>query len=168
MPKVKRKISLIISILFWSLLAASLFIIIIRLFPNLGLSVPFRSFIVQSGSMEPSIMTGDLLLVMPQPSYQLNDVVTFHDEQDRIVTHRIREIQPNNNSILFVTKGDANRAVDAQIIPPSAIIGKVVLTLPKLGFVADFSRSTLGVIVFIVIPGTIIVSDEFRVLFKKE
>lgn len=113
-------------------------------------------------------MTGDLLVVMPQSSYSQNDVVTFMGDEQRIVTHRIREVQPGGNSSLFVTQGDANRSVDAAIIRPEAVIGKVVLTLPKLGFVANFSRSPLGIVLMIVIPATLIVNDELRTLMRKK
>lgn len=113
-------------------------------------------------------MTGDLLVVVPQSEYHQNEVVTFSSDDKRIVTHRIREVQSNGASALFVTQGDANRSVDAAIIHPDAIIGKVVLTLPKAGFLANFSRSPLGVVLMIVIPATLIINDEVRGLFSKK
>lgn len=167
MKNIQQKTFQVLSVIFWSLLVAVVLLLVLKFFPVFGMSIPFRSFIVQSGSMEPSIMTGDMLLVLPQDGYQLNDVITFTDEQKRVVTHRIREVQPGGDSVLFVTQGDANRATDAQIIQPTAVIGRVVLTIPKLGFAANFSQSTMGVVLFVVIPATIIIYDESRTLFRK-
>ena len=56
----------------------------------------YRSFIVQSGSMEPSIMIGDIIIVRSETQYSLNDVVTFTNSAGLVVTHRIVEIQKEN------------------------------------------------------------------------
>lgn len=120
----------------------------------------FRTYVVQSGSMEPSIMTGDIIAIMPQPQYVKSDVITFHGAEDRIITHRITETKQTAETTTFITKGDANRETDTEIVPLERIIGKVVLVIPKLGYFVTFGKSFYGIILLVVVPTAIIVADE--------
>lgn len=123
----------------------------------------YKSFLVQSGSMEPAIMTGDIILIHNQTSYLLNDVVTFRDEENRTVTHRLVEIPKDKSTGSFSTKGDANRSQDAAQINQDQIIGKVVFVIPKLGYLVAFSKSLPGLIILIMIPALMFLLDQ---LFK--
>ncbi|MFA6518999.1 MAG: signal peptidase I [Candidatus Shapirobacteria bacterium] len=126
-----------------------------------------KPYIVQSGSMEPTINTGDIIIVAPQSKYYRNQVITFKDSEERVVTHRI--VGDNQNSDgPFTTKGDANQTTDEEEITPAKIIGKVVFTLPKLGYVVAYSRTPTGLIILIIVPMTIIAYDEIRKIFKKQ
>ena len=127
----------------------------------------YRSFLVQSGSMEPSIMTGDIIVIQNRigssiNKYSINDVVTFTNSDNRIVTHRIVEIK-NGDETQYLTKGDANRSEDEATIIDSQIIGKVVLVIPKLGFLVAYTKTLWGLIILVLIPATIYILDE---LFK--
>ena len=102
-------------------------------------------------------MTGDIIIIKSSPQYLKNDVVTFEDHQQRRVTHRIVDIQNNNH---FVTKGDANRSTDIENITSKQILGKVFLIIPRLGYLVSFSKSSVGFLVFIVIPGILIITSE--------
>lgn len=130
--------------------------IVLSNFPILG----FRSFLVQSGSMEPSIMTGDIVLIQRQQTYLKNDVVTFRDKDERIVTHRITDIVQEEGELPITTKGDANRSEDADRIGEDQIIGKVVLVIPKLGFLVTFGKSLPGLIILALIPVALFIADE--------
>ncbi len=123
----------------------------------------YRFFLVQSGSMEPTIMTGDVIIVKGQSDYAARQVITFKDSSDRIVTHRIVDVKNG----IFITKGDANRTTDNGNIQINQIIGKLVYILPKLGFMVIFSKSIPGVIIFIVIPGIYIIVSEILKSAKK-
>lgn len=120
----------------------------------------FRTFVVQSGSMEPSIMTGDIIIIVPQLAYTISDVITFKGSEDRVITHRIIKEESTAEEILFVTKGDANRETDTEVVPLERIVGKVILVVPKLGYFVTFGKSLYGIIALIVIPAAIIVADE--------
>ena len=50
----------------------------------------YKSFVIVSGSMEPTIMTGDAILVkeVPQSEIKENDIISF-SQGEMIVTHRI-------------------------------------------------------------------------------
>ncbi len=120
----------------------------------------YRSYLVQSGSMEPAIMTGDIIVINSQNVYAINDVVTFRDEENRIVTHRLIESTEKDGNPAFATKGDANRSQDFETINYGQILGKVVLVVPKLGYLVAFSKTMPGLIILILIPAFMFVLDE--------
>ena len=120
---------------------------------------PVKAYLVQSGSMEPSIMTGDIVVVKQEQMYLNNQVVTFTDSSKRVVTHRIIEKKKDGS---FVTKGDANRSEDRETIKMNNIIGSVVLTIPKLGFLVAFLKTSLGMILLIILPALYLVFSEVK------
>jgi len=153
-----------LTLIFWIALTVGVLLIVFRILVSMGMKPPVRSYVVQSGSMEPSIMTGDVILIRDQPSYDISDVVTFHDEKKRVVTHRIVEKSGDGAQTAFLTKGDANRSIDIEQIPATAIMGKVTMSIPKLGFAVNFAKSTLGIILLVIVPATIIIYDELSII----
>lgn len=121
--------------------------------------------IVKSGSMEPTIMTGSIVLVVPQSSYAVGDIVTFGEDTARQIptTHRIIATTPSG----FQTKGDANEEADPQPIRDRDIIGRVVFWAPYAGYVLDFARQPIGFTAMIGIPAAVIVLDELFKIFAE-
>ncbi len=75
-----------------------------------------KPLIVISGSMEPGIMTGDLLIATKADASELEvgDVVSLPSElTDKLVTHRIVEIVAGGDEYLVTMKGDNNEFEDA-------------------------------------------------------
>lgn len=75
-----------------------------------------KPLIVISGSMEPEIMTGDLLIATKTPVADLGvgDVVSLPSElTSHLVTHRIVAIEASGEGALITMKGDANEFEDA-------------------------------------------------------
>jgi len=125
--------------------------------------------IVQSGSMEPAIATGALVLVQAQGEYAVNDVVTYRDAAASGIptTHRIIEQGLQRGELVYTTKGDANEAADPQPLTSDEIIGKVQFDVPYLGYILDFARQPLGFVLLIVLPGLLIVFEEASTLWKE-
>jgi len=163
----KKTLNIIVGIFSWILIGSFVVILGMTLLSNLNLLQGYRSFLVQSGSMEPSIMIGDVVITTKTRQYNQNDVVTFRDNDGRTVTHRVIEIEETNYAPLLVTKGDANDTKDRHKINTDQILGKVSLVIPKLGFVIAFSRTPIGLLVLVIIPGGIIAADEIKNIFKK-
>ncbi len=86
-------------------------------------------FIVETGSMEPTINKGELIVVSERKNYKVGDIVTILDNEKYIFTHRIVEIIGDN----VVTKGDSNDLRD-EIVSNRNIIGKVIIHSKILGF----------------------------------
>jgi signal peptidase len=119
--------------------------------------------IVRSGSMEPSISTGSLVVIRPSASYEVGDVITFGEDTGTAIptTHRIVERRGTS----YVTKGDANEEVDPREIAHSAVIGKVLIDVPFAGYILDFARQPLGFVLLIGLPALIIIFDELAAIW---
>lgn len=84
---------------------------------------------VVSGSMEPTIHVGDLILIDTKDSvYHVNDIVTFKDVNGDFVTHRILHIEEGE----MVTKGDNNNTEDSAMSTKD-IVGKYLFRIPNAG-----------------------------------
>ena len=148
-------------------MAVIVFVIIFSFGSNTNIIGGYKSFLIQSGSMEPSIMTGDIIVIHQIDQYIKNDVITFQNEESRIITHRIVEITNKGRDKFFVTKGDANRSEDEGVVSPSNILGKVIYVIPKLGFLVAFSKSLPGLIMLIAIPAlALIISEVLKIVHK--
>ena len=89
-----------------------------------------RGFLViVTESMSPTIESGDFIVISKQDEYKEGDIVTYLDEADMIVTHRIVEI----NDSTFIAKGDNNNIEDNKTEIKN-IYGKVILKSSVIGF----------------------------------
>ncbi|MCL5411651.1 MAG: signal peptidase I [Patescibacteria group bacterium] len=125
------------------------------------LAIPggYKFFTVMSGSMEPQIKTGSMVVDKEEGSYRTGDVVTFKIRGGKdTVTHRVVETSSERTS--YEVKGDANNAPDSEPVIKSNVIGKVILSIPYLGYLIAFARTMPGLIIFVVIPTTIIIYTE--------
>ena len=151
----------------WLFLAALGALIVFTIASNTEVFGGYKSYLVQSGSMEPAIMTGDIIVIRKQGSYAKNDVITFTAEEKGIVTHRVVNILEEKNTTFFNTKGDANRTDDSGNTSIEHVIGKVVFVVPKLGFFVGFAQSLPGLIALILIPAVVLVFDELVKIVKE-
>jgi signal peptidase len=104
-----------------------------------------RPLAVLSGSMEPTLGTGDISVVrsIAPLDARPGDVVTFRDpsNSDRLITHRVRTMRAEGGAVVFVTKGDANDGSERWRVPASGEIGRVLYRIPELGWALMFARS---------------------------
>ena len=100
----------------------------------------YGASVVLSGSMEPELSVGDLLIVREEQAYAEGDIVVYQSGRMAVV-HRIVEIGDD----YVITRGDANTASDAPI-SPDAIKGRVIRILPLVGYPVWALKSPLGVI----------------------
>jgi signal peptidase I len=126
----------------------------------------YESYVVYSGSMEPTIHVGDIAVVGPVKADKLmpGDIITFRTPQDpdTIVTHRLQNVDATGGHLSFQTKGDANDTPDQVSVDQNALLGKVVYSLPGLGFLVEFSKSIEGKVLMIVVPGVLLGLDYLR------
>lgn len=124
-----------------------------------------RPLVVRSGSMEPTIATGSMVLVraIPASEIRVGDVVAV-DRPDRTrVTHRVVTVVPQGETALLTLKGDANEDNDPQpLVVDDA--GELVLTLPSIGRVSAFLASAKGGFVL----GVLVTSVALPVLRRRE
>ena len=110
-----------------------------------------QPYVVESGSMEPTIKTGSVCFINKKAEYdkmQVGDIIAFKINTGASVTHRIESITESG----FETKGDANSAVDSVITTQDNFIGKNIFSIPNIGFIVKSLQTPSGKIVL----GTII------------
>lgn len=99
--------------------------------------LPIAPSAVVTGSMEPDIEPGDLVVIDKTAcaSLAVGDVIQF--KRDGVaVLHRIAEItQSEDEQIVFITKGDANNAPDSQPVSTDDVIGRYLFRIPKVGYI---------------------------------
>lgn len=129
----------------------------------------YKPFIVLSGSMESSILKGDLVIVkITDPTtLEVDDIIAFRDEQDTVTTHRIIEIVTNDGVPYFVTKGDNNDSQDQNLVAYEDVEGIYQLRIPKVGNIF-MSLSEPTTIIIIVLGITVIFGLGFYTSMKKE
>ncbi|NIA11854.1 MAG: signal peptidase I, partial [Nitrospiraceae bacterium] len=123
--------------------------------------------IVLSGSMNPLMQPGDMVVVrtMPPEDVRVGDVITFHDPagtENVIVTHRAIGIEEEDGIINIHTKGDANEDADPFTVTSNDVIGEMVFVLPYLGYAVDRAKGKLTFILLVILPSLLIVADELR------
>ncbi len=166
MPRSKRSSSVLKRVLQWlatlCLVSIILLSVTILVAPHFG----WRFDSVYSGSMEPAIHVGGMVVVrqVDPSAIREGDVITFVSrvKADSFVTHRIVEVTENEGSLLFCTKGDANDAPDEELVRASDVVGRVWLSVPYAGYVAEFLQRPLGFGLVIGIPALVIVLIEIR------
>ena len=120
----------------------------------------FSVFQVQTGSMEPEIPVGGIVIVhkTKPSSLKVGDVISFYSNDmtisGQINTHRIVEIKDSDSGEkIFLTKGDANDSVDTAAVFEVDLIGKVILNVGTVGSSAlDVLRNPKIIFIFIVLP----------------
>jgi signal peptidase I len=107
---------------------------------------------VMSGSMSPTIKTGDMVLLkhLDRP-IRVHDVIAVNVPDAArsrygyppVVIHRVVKIAPNGD---ITTKGDARKMPDPFTVTASSVSARVVATIPAGGHVIAFFTSTLGLV----------------------
>jgi signal peptidase len=154
---VKKTWAIVIDVILGLVIVFSVLIILSSL--NIG---GRQMFVVKSGSMEPKIKTGSVVFDTKKNDYKVNDVITFKvkDSKDT-TTQRLHEVKiDHKKQTFYVTKGDANDAPDGELVLKANVVGKVQFSFPYLGYLVAFIKTLPGLIIFVVIPATIIIYEE--------
>lgn len=144
-----------------------LFLVGLALFVSiLPIKGNFRILSVTSGSMEPTIHTGSLIVVRPVDEYKPGDIITFRStdssEEKSNTTHRIISMQEPDGFKEYETKGDANEVADTDKVKPSRIIGKHLFSVRYLGYALMYIKTVPGLLILIIMPATIIIYEEIK------
>lgn len=113
----------------------------------------YKPFIVLSGSMEPAIHAGDLIITrVTEPEHIAEgDIIAFRADKNVIVTHRVTDVQ-TGEGLTFLTKGDANTGADARAVGAGEMEGIYLCRLAGVGNFAMFLQTPLGMLLFVITP----------------
>ena len=132
------------------------------------------AYTIVSPSMVPNINVLDVIIttrVSDPAKIKVGDVITFNSTDYRssgvTVTHRVKKVEKTSDGkYLFTTKGDANNTEDATRQPFSSIYGKVLLRLPKLGYIQYILSTVLGWLLLIIVPTVLIIGADIIKIIK--
>ena len=111
---------------------------------QLPMPLGFGMAVVVSGSMEPELSVNDVVIVCPQSSYEVGDVVVFQTESS-LVVHRIIEKLDGD---MILTQGDANNGADDPISIKN-VKGKMMFSIPFVGALVSIFKSFFGTLLIL-------------------
>lgn len=113
----------------------------------------FRPYIVLSGSMEPNLQVGDIVVSkqVSKEQVEIGDIITFEDESGATITHRVVDIIIKDGEKLYQTKGDNNNAKDIGLVSIENIKGKYTFKMSGVGKIITQVVTPTGLIVIILI-----------------
>ena len=129
-----------------------------------AVSVPtmggFRQLTVMSGSMSPTIETGDVVVTktISPLAARVGDIVTFSDPANpgHLITHRVRRMQVTNAGVEFETKGDANNTTENWNVAVKGRIGRVMYRVRAVGYALSWSRTPYWRLVMVALPSMVL------------
>ena len=112
----------------------------------------YKSYVIKTTSMEPTININDVVLTqkVEQQDLMVGDVITFLQNRE-VITHRITKIEENEGKVEYTTKGDNNNIEDIFKISYENIEGKHVLTIPYLGKIVQILDNKLVFLIILLI-----------------
>ena len=123
----------------------------------------WKPFIVLSGSMEDTIMPGDLILTKEIDALELKegDVISFRTNKYTVITHRIINIVDEEGERKYYTKGDNNNSADSEPVCNDQIEGIYRYRIPKLGKIALNLQKPIGIVICVALPLIILLLAQF-------
>lgn len=127
---------------------------------------------VLSGSMEPDIKTGSIIAVKPvsgegKKQFEKGDVITFMEEDNKLITHRITDVKETKSDVLYTTKGDNNQSVDSSPVLADNVVSEYNgFTIPYIGYVSHFAQSKEGSALMLILPGILLISYSLITIWK--
>jgi signal peptidase len=131
-----------------------------------------RSLTVLSGSMDPALKVGDIVIdrqVSPA-DVRVGDVITFSDPEgtDKLITHRVRQLRIADGTAHVVTKGDNTNAVERWEMPAGGSLGRVEYRVPLLGFLVFWLHGPFTRLGLIVLPALLLAGLELWRIWRPQ
>ncbi len=143
---------IISKLLAWLVWAALALVLLVVSFVLIAAQYGWEFDAVLSGSMEPALAVGGLVVIKPVDVQQvkIGDVISFKlPGINTPICHRVIDVQETGAGRVFRTQGDANEEPDLNPVPAGAVAGKEVLYLPYIGNLArlaEFGRQRVNVL----------------------
>ncbi len=110
----------------------------------------FSPLTVLTGSMEPEIYPGDMVVIHRQSDYAVGDTITYVVEGGKSsVTHKIIRSYVESGTTYYITQGINNNTEDEFPVAKSQVAGKVVLIIPGLGTFLEWLKTPSGIVLIL-------------------
>jgi len=116
--------------------------------------------VVLSGSMEPTFQTGSIIAVESYSQdrpLEKDEIITFKEDENKLITHRIIDIVQTDGELLYETKGDNNDAADRELVKDENVVATYSdFTIPYAGYLLHTTQTPLGSALLLIIPGVLL------------
>jgi len=154
----------------YAAVAVAVLLILIAALVYLGPRMGYRADNVLSGSMEPVISRGTMIVAekVEPDTLQTGDIITFKPVMvgETNICHRIIEVI-NAFPVAFRTQGDALPNPDPWQVPSANVLGRVTFHFPLLGYFIGFLKTRMGLLLGLVLPAVVIAVLVARGLWKE-
>jgi signal peptidase len=162
----KKVLTLVEPVLIVLFIVMILFSTTIYLLPKFG----WNAGDIGSGSMYPELKVGTMIMAKTVSASELkvNDIIVFKpsDTTETPICHRIVEVK-NTIPRSYQTKGDNYPTADTFIVPSANVIGRVDISVPVVGYLVLFVKSTIGLILCLIVPAVLLLVILFRYIWKE-
>lgn len=158
----RRRVNVLITVLLILAVLLCLFVVIQVLGKGYVNIAGYSLFRVVTGSMEPTIPVGSLLVSkqVEMDTVQVSDIICFQAQDSAILgkmmTHRVVDVLNGaDGSVMFETRGDANLASDGYLVTQTNFVGKVIWYTGAnsvLSEIFSFFTNKVGFLACIVFP----------------
>ncbi len=169
--KIIRKILSVLSFIFLGIMVLTvIFFFVQRISGGNTTIFGYSVYRVSSGSMEPELSVGDVILSkkIDAKTLEIGDIITYNGTEGsyagKVITHRIENIEEYDGQRLFTTKGDASPQADP-VVYEGQILGKMAFKVPIIGVLYSFFITPYGLIAVLLII-LLAFSNEFITLFR--
>lgn len=173
--KVFKILNIIKNVICWTLIICLVSVVLVFLVSRVNGSVPsvfgYSIYRVSSGSMEPELMVGDVILdkeVTDPQELKVGDIVTYKGSgslSGMLITHKIIKAPYTNENgvVMLQTKGIANEVPDKEISADS-VKAVMVCEIPVLDVVYNVFLSPWGLLIFIVLLVLIFIDEIITIV----
>lgn len=119
---------------------------------NLPSLFGYKAYSITTDSMKPTLNKGDIIISKKQKEDKIKqgDIITYLQNGEKI-THRIIEIEEQEDENKYVTKGDNNTIEDLEKVKYEQIEGVKIIKIPLLGYIINFLKDEIIVLIVILI-----------------
>lgn len=157
----------LVTVVAWVIVGAGIALAALMAAPPL---MGHKTMVVLSGSMLPTLDIGDVVIDqnISVMDVKIGDVITFGDPNNKkkTVTHRVKSMKVEGRNATFFTQGDANNSGETWNIRTDGKIGRVVLRIPKLGYVFGWAWSPMVRVGFIALPMLFFAGLEIAAIWR--
>lgn len=152
----RKVINVISTIVLILLIILVILLFLARMSGNSPSIFGYHVFRVSSGSMEPVLNVGDVIIIKETPADEIKngDIITYKAKEGVLegqdITHRVvAEPQYMRDTYYYQTQGDVNGAALDPIISYDQVIGKYISKLPLIDKIYSFFFTPYGLIIFV-------------------
>lgn len=153
---IKNILKKLLKLIEWIIFILLILILLLVASPLLPTKKYVSTHVVSTGSMEPTIKAGSVVLSSLEiEEINRGDIIVFTSPENEEITivHRVMDIENNE----YFTKGDNNENDDDWTVFKDNIKGKVFLTIPYLGYAIEWMKTPLGFITILVLPALLLI-----------